>query len=313
MEITHIIKYIANKGIWGEGVTYEPITLGASGANLFIVNDGTDKYVLKVSQESDGCDKERVLSYRKEFDFYKISQKMELPFVPEISYAEENPEYGIILIMRYYRPIGHEEWNVDLQKEAVDICARLNSIPVEKIEIPGLKWNPVQIDKEFTHNSYQAWVEVLEEHEGKFDRNVLDNIYENIEKICPILNSDPQYICHGDFHPENILTDGKHLYICDWQGVSIGKSVGDISFFLSRGMGFGIPMDEELLLSYYCERLSEYKGIKMEPETLKKERSASNLLTTFFFWAYYLKNASYESVFGHFQAMEDAARVLNIL
>ena len=144
------------------------------------------------------------------------------------------------------------------------------------------------------------------------NRNLLDVIYKNLEEACSVLNSAPQYVCHGDFHPENVLSDGKQLYICDWQGVNIGKCVGDISFFISRGLGFGIQINTEKLLAYYCERLSEYIGIEIEPGILQREHSASTLFVTFSFWADYLKNASYERVAKHFLEMENAAKILNI-
>jgi len=313
MELIDVMNYLTQKKIWKKVVSYEPITLGASGAKLYTVNDGTKKYVLKVAHESFHCNKEQLKSYWKEFNFYQWNRELHLPYVPEIVYAEAHPEYGILLVMECYEAISHGQWDLELQKRAVDLCAKLNGMPLEKLKPLGLNWNPTQIEEDFTRNSYRMWVEVLEEHEGRFNRKLLDTIYKNLGAVCPVLNSSPQYVCHGDFHPENVLTDGKQLYLCDWQGINIGKCVGDISFFFSRGIGFGIPMDEEVLLSYYCERLSEYKSMSIDPETLKKERSASNLLTTFSFWANYLKNASYESVYGHFHGMEEAAKLLNII
>lgn len=313
MEIIEVINYLTKRRVWGRVVSFEPITLGAGGAKLFTINDGVKNYVLKVAHESFQCDEEVLKSYRKEYDFYQLNLKLRLPYIPEIVYAEMHSAYGILLVMECYKGIAHEQWDVELQKRAVNLCARLNSMPAKQLEPLGLKWNPTQIDEDFTRNSYRDWVEVLDEHEGRFDRKLLDEIYKNIGAVCPVLNSAPQYVCHGDFHPENVLTDGEKLYICDWQGINIGKCVGDISFFLSRGMGFGIPMDAELLLSYYCECLSEYMGIRIEKETLQKERSASALLTTFSFWAYYLKNAPYERVAGHFYEMAEAAKVLNII
>ncbi|MBE5893539.1 MAG: hypothetical protein E7286_09245 [Lachnospiraceae bacterium] len=313
MEIIEIINYLTNQGVWNKVVSFEQITLGASGAKLFTINDGIKNYVLKVAHESFHCDEEHLKSYRKEYDFYKLNQKLRLPYVPKIIYAEVHLVYGILLVMECYRTFTHEQWDFTLQKRAVDLCAKLNSVPTKQMLPIGIKCNPMHIDKDFTRNSYHTWLNVIEEHNGKFNRNLLDVIYKNVEEVCSVLNSAPQYVCHGDFHPENILTDGEQLYICDWQGVNIGKCVGDISFFISRGLGFGIQIDTEKLLAYYCERLSEYIGIEIESGILQKERSASTLLVTFSFWANYLKNASYESVSKHFFEMENAAKILNII
>lgn len=66
MEIINVMNYLIKKKVWKEVVSYEPITLGASGAKLFTVNDGMKNYVLKVAHESFHCDEEHLKSYRKE-------------------------------------------------------------------------------------------------------------------------------------------------------------------------------------------------------------------------------------------------------
>lgn len=313
MKINEIINYLTNIGVWKSVVSFEPITLGASGAKLFTVDDGIKKYVLKVTHKSFHCDEKHFKSYQKEYDFYQLNQTLQLPYIPKIIYSETHSEYGILLVMEHYQAIAHEQWNLDLQKRAVDLCAKLNSIPLEQVASLGLSWTPIQIEEDFTRNAYQNWINVINEHEGRFDCNILDILYKNLGEVCRVLNTEPQHISHGDFHPENILTDGEQLYICDWQGIHIGKGAGDISFFMSRGMGLGIHMDADILLPYYCERLSEYTGKHISLETIQKESNATTLLVSFSFWAEYLKNVPYERVAQHFYEMVDAAKVLGIL
>ncbi len=310
MEMNKWITYLMGKGVFTNAASCEPIVLGASGAKLFTVTDHGKKYVLKISHDSFHSDAETINSYKKELAFYQLNQRLQLPYIPKTVYAENHPQYGVLLVMDCYFPIPHQQWDLPLLKEAVDVCARFNSIPVDQVASLGLQYNPIQIDKEFTYNSYLDWISVLKEHGDKFDRKLLDEIYENIGLVCDVLNREPQYLCHGDFHPENVLCDGKKLYICDWQGLHIGKSVGDISFFISRGMGFGIPMDEDILLDFYCERLSEYMNKPIEKDILLREKAASNLLNTFSFWAHYLKNCPYETVAGHFNGIARAYRRL---
>lgn len=118
-----------------------------------------------------------------------------------------------------------------------------------------------------------------------------------------MLNAEPHSICHGDYHPENILSDGKNLLICDWQNIGIGKGIGDISFFISRALGFGIPMDEDSILDYYCQQLSLYRNKPVDKEVLLKEKAAANLLTTFSFWADYLQNSPIDRVAPIYRGM----------
>ena len=99
----------------------------------------------------------------------------------------------------------------------------------------------------------------------------------------------------------------------DWQNIHIGKSAGDISFFVDRGSNFGISMNRVDLFKYYAERISEYTGKIISYDQILKEDSASTLLTTFSFWAEYLKDAPYERVAYIFNQMVSAYNKINQL
>lgn len=307
MTEARIISYLADKGLWENSVEYEPVTIGAGGAKIFVIHGNKRDLILKNANLEWGCDQSHFDLCKKEYDFYQLNKNLKLSYVPEIIYSENNKYFGIILVMRRYKPIAHEEWNFDLQKQAIDLCARFNSLSVQDFEKAGIEWKPVEISKETADASYAVWHDVLSEHEGKFDRTLLDDIYQKLEVVCDVLNSEPHHVCHGDFHQENILkSDDDMLCLCDYQAVTIGKGISDLAFFISRGLGFGIKPDEEMLLAYYCECLSKYTGRSYNVNYLKKERAASALLNTFLFWAYYLKGSSYENVAVHYNEMKDA-------
>ena len=309
MEIGNILSYLENKGIVNNIKSCEKITVGAGGAKLFKICTDEKELVLKIAPKGE----EAFDSYHKEYEFYKLNEKLLLPLVPKIHYAENHPEYGILLLMQCLRPIAADEWDITKEKKAMDLCARLNALPAELFEPLGIKWTPNVIDENFTRNSYNEWLSVIGEHGGRFDENILSAVYKNIGKVCEVLNSPPHFLCHGDFHPENLLTDGEKLYMCDFQGLGIGKGIGDAGFFISRGTSMGIDMEADTLLYYYAERLSEYMGKEIKLDTLLRERSASTLLFTFSFWASYLHGATYENAEYHFNEMADAAKILGMI
>ena len=313
MDIREILNYLESKGVLKNIQTVEPVTLGQGGAKIYKIETNSNNYILKTAYLSLSCDENTMSSYRKELNFYRLNEKLKLPFVPKAFYCEEPPKYGILILLKCLNSVSHNEWNIDLQKKAMDMAARFNSLPTDLFEPLGIKWQPTVIDKNFSLEAYKDWVSVISEHEGKFDPKLLDAIYKNIYTVPSVLNTEPQYICHGDFHPENILTDGEKLYICDFQGLNIGKCAGDINFFISRGSSMGINIDSEKLLSYYAERLSQYTGKETDTETLEKERCASSLLVTFSFWADYLHNADFIKVKLHYDEMVNAAKFLDIL
>ncbi|MBP3323915.1 MAG: phosphotransferase [Clostridia bacterium] len=313
MDIREILNYLVSKGVLNNIQTAEPVTLGQGGAKIYKIETNSKNYILKIAYLSLSCDENTMSSYRKELNFYRLNEKLKLPFVPKAFYCEEHPKYGILILLKCLNSVSHNEWNIELQKKAIDMVAKFNSLPIDLFEPIGIKWQPTVIDKNFSLEAYKDWVSVISEHEGKFDPKLLDAIYKNIYTVPSVLNTEPQYICHGDFHPENILSDGEELYMCDFQGLNIGKCAGDINFFISRGSSMGINIDSEKLLSYYAERLSQYTGKETDTETLEKERCASSLLVTFSFWADYLRNADFIKVKLHYDEMVNAAKFLDIL
>ena len=305
-----IISYLNAQGIFRHPVTYEKINVGASGAKLFLLTDGERKYVLKNAHPSYHSDAGHIASYQRELAFYRLNRKNRFSFVPETLYLEDHPDYGVLLVMRYYRPIQHAEWNEALLHKAVDLCARLHSTKGSALADLGLRYNHVAINREATNRAFEAWKQVARQHEGALDPKIIDGIYRDIEVVCPVLNAEPHFICHGDFHPENILTDGETLFLCDWQGIGIGKGIGDISFFISRALGFGIALPADGLLDCYCSLLSQYRNETIDKQVLLKEKAAANLLNTFSFWAYHLQNRELDRVLPLYRDMAESYHYL---
>jgi len=293
-----IISHLTNKSVFAHVEKIERIYTGASGAELFAIVAGGNEYVLKTASPIG----RHIADYQRECSFYELNRTLRLSFAPEIVYMENHPEHGIIIVMKRYKSISHNEWDRELQFRAVDLCAELNSVPTESVS--GLAcFVPAVIDPDFTQKSYSEWKTVLSQHRGEFDDLILDEIYKNICLVCPVLNSEPHYVCHGDFHSENILMDDDRLMLCDWQNVGIGKCIGDISFFISRSIGFGINVNPDELLDHYCEMLSIKKAFEIKKSVLLKERYASSVLNIFSFWAYHLKKCSREKVAMYFDEM----------
>ncbi|QYR22581.1 phosphotransferase [Paenibacillus sp. sptzw28] len=52
---------------------------------------------------------------------------------------------------------------------------------------------------------------------------------ERTKRICEYLGAMPKgsSICHGDFHPDNIIVNGQSIGIIDWMNACIGDPLGD--------------------------------------------------------------------------------------
>ena len=52
---------------------------------------------------------------------------------------------------------------------------------------------------------------------------------ERAEQIVPLLEVPEPVICHGDFHPRNLLLDAATVWVIDWTDAGIGDRHGDIA------------------------------------------------------------------------------------
>ncbi len=74
------------------------------------------------------------------------------------------------------------------------------------------------------------------------DDNQKNEIFKYLEKL-----PDGNTICHGDFHPENIIVSKDKLYAIDWANSYSGNPNGDVArtfYLLKYGLG---PSDEEYI------------------------------------------------------------------
>jgi hypothetical protein len=284
--IAEIIDYLNKTKVFLNVLSVEEIKTGRSGAKLFLVVDNGVKYILKNAPHSK--------DYVKELSFYIFNKEVNLPFAPETLYMENHVYYGILIVMYFYEPIKHNKWDKKLIDKAINLCVQINTFDLNKLGSLNLKYNNIIIDQRLAKQSCEAWKYIINQHNNYFDEKIIDDIYKKIDMICPILNEEPHFFCHGDFHPENVLLRGEELLICDWQNVNIGKGIGEISYFISRALGFGIKLNEDEMIEDYCKKMSEYK--KISKFTLIMEKNASTLFTTFLLWPNHLKNNSRERV-----------------
>lgn len=60
-------------------------------------------------------------------------------------------------------------------------------------------------------------------------RGPLAEALERTERIVPRLGVPEPVICHGDFHPRNVVVDADRIWVIDWTDAGIGDRHGDIA------------------------------------------------------------------------------------
>ncbi len=276
---------------------------GQSGARIWEV-DG--RYVLKHVRKDMLSEPEVFLLYQKEALFYQFIQEEGngevLPCLPEVLEAGISDQELLVLMKKYQLP-SREALDDDLLRRIMGALAQIHTR-----EIPAFlkreKGEPGYLTAEQTATCVEGWRSVLAEHPGAFDPGVLEQTAGRINEIIGWHHEEPQALCHGDFHWDNLLMrENGEIVVCDWQGVNAGGASGDLSFFISRLGADGTEIASESLVEIYVRERTFLTGEALSKENLLKHMRMANIITTFQFWHHYLHGSSCERVRGIYEKM----------
>ena len=189
------------------------------GATTKIYRDGDKAIKLYVSAPPDEPENEAKLQA------YAI--KMGLP-VPCVYGVWKIDESTTALDMKYIpgKPLIHEGMDKEERLNAIQILAKLQCT-VHAITADGLPKQSERLIWKIERNKYI----------DKFTKDKLINLINS-------LGTQSNKLCHGDFHPLNIMFDGNRYWIIDWVDTTSGNPLADacrtyIIFkqYLSRSAG----------------------------------------------------------------------------
>ena len=279
------------------------IRVGQSGADVYEVDDEMIlKHVRRDALEGDKFD-----TYSREALFYQEKSQKGCSYIPEIMDSEVTEDEIIILMRKYDMPAL-----TDVDDQMLDRIADL-LVHIHYDEIPSFLKGADDEIKLMTDDEIlqclNGWKSVFDEHPGAFDMSPLEEVAAKINEIISWHATEKCVITHGDFHRENLLTDGSRaLLICDWQGVKVAGESEDLSFFMSRLSADGIKIDPKSFASKYSEAALKLTGEKADPELILKHIDAANVITTFMYWHYFLHGNPEERVREVYDKMMTDAR-----
>jgi thiamine kinase-like enzyme len=170
----------------------------------------------------------------REIEFLKKLKKSKLKIkkiVPEIL------NYGIEKDFEWFEreyppgtPLG--ESRKLKQKLKIKIIPEIIKIIFEISKIPPSFFPKI---KKFNPKNYLA-ERVYEELVNKkiLEKNLAKSIQEFIEKNIPLLKKENKYFCHGDLNLGNIISDGKRIWLIDWELIQINNFAYDIGYLWSH-------------------------------------------------------------------------------
>ncbi|MFV0399943.1 MAG: phosphotransferase [Oscillospiraceae bacterium] len=132
--------------------------------------------------------------------------------VPKVFGVRER-DGGVALEMEYVRgqDVIRSKMDKEERKKALENFAALQN-DVHKVDAKG---QPVLSER-------LAW---KIEHAPHLEANTIDILINRLAD----LDSGQTCLCHGDFHPLNVLDDGKKLWIINWVDATCGDPLADAS------------------------------------------------------------------------------------
>ena len=164
---------------------------------------------------------------------YAYNQGLPVPAVLDVRKLDENRSE---LVMEYVdgRPLIGSKSDKDERRQAICELVKLQCC-VHRVQATGL---PKQQDVLFEKI----------QRVNDLDKPDKDKVFERLLKS----DNNENNLCHGDFHPQNILCDGKKHWIIDWVDATAGNPVADacrtyliFKQYMSRSSG--------LYLSMFCK------------------------------------------------------------
>ena len=264
---------------------------GQSGARVYDIGG---EYVLKQIYRAELGNDELYEAYRKEAWWYAVGGTG-LDYLPEV-FDLKSTDDEISILMKRYRALSRQDINADLLGKIMRTLASIHTTEIPQM-LKQKQHTAQPLSEKQIHVSVEGWRTVLDEHPGAFDREPLERIAEEINRIILWHGSEETVLCHGDFHWDNLLMDNLgRIIICDWQGVEAGAASGDLSFFFGRLRGDGIQLKEQEVVEAYGREIMQLSGKRVTWDEIDGHIRAANVITSFTCWHEYLHGSDEERV-----------------
>ncbi|NQW16722.1 MAG: phosphotransferase [Chloroflexi bacterium] len=212
-----------------------------------------NEIIAKIVSQSDANRQNAVemSAFPREVQFYR-SMASEVPFaIPRMIYGDFDPATrdGILLLNRVDGATRDEltpERQTEIEADVTELLTNLARMHArwwggDSLPETGFMLNVR--DEHFGHvlNGHEASLANLKPLlEKSFSVDVIRNLERLTgyrEKFLPVARDMPRTFCHGDFHAQNILwnreSKSPRAWVLDWQMVTLGPGVLDLSTYLA--------------------------------------------------------------------------------
>ncbi|MCG7488894.1 hypothetical protein MHN79_05285 [Vibrio sp. Of14-4] len=192
----------------GKNGYIKPLTDGLSESDVYFIDDGTKKSIVKFQSE------------QVEYDFFTCYTPDNLPNVTWLPKLVDSGKLGTENWLQFeYIPYSWPESNWNRDVNALKILTRIHELPISNSDI-----------KLFDNAWHCSDVLSLE---SDLSSDLIAMMYK-FQPICEKLHDEKQVMCTGDAYPLNWrLRENGELVKIDWQLFSFQNKAADIASWLS--------------------------------------------------------------------------------
>ena len=244
--------------------------------NITYINNSNENIVLKISNFDNELSKTAIKlnMYKNESFFYSNLSHL-IPNTPKFFSTFEFNEKDAIILEDLNKYKG--SFNIDLNKDIFLLLNVVKSIynihnifHFESYEdiIPEMKKlkkvNEINYFKELIKSRYNLFKNNIKYILDDNEKNILEKIYNNIDKIFEEASQYPLNFCHGDLKSPNIFYKNNiEPIFLDWQYIHLNKGISDIVFLLVESIEFD-SKTVEIVLDFYYKLYNENNYITYE-------------------------------------------------
>jgi Ecdysteroid kinase-like family len=208
-----------------------------------------------------------VRAYELEVGFYRDLAPVLSVHVPRCHYAVHQarpPEYCLVLADMSSLTPGDDlaGCSVDDAARALEELARLHAESAA-VALPELTWLAPSTGPEYAERVRRLVSACGPRFMARYGPRLDDDTLELIRQflLAPAEHGapGPVAVLHGDFRADNLLIGDAGVTVVDWQTVSIGPVLSDVSYFLGASLpGPARRAAEKDLLDHYRSHLSRH-------------------------------------------------------
>jgi aminoglycoside phosphotransferase (APT) family kinase protein len=216
---------------------------GASSASVFAVEVGGRRYLLRVEGQPSPL--------RNPHQYISMRIAAEAGIAPEIRYVDAVARVAVIDFIEQQPLKRYPGGPPALARALGELLSRLQATPV----FPSFVNYPDIVARLFAHVR----------RTGLFATGLLDPYFERLERLSAIYDAGTTRLVssHNDPVPNNILFDGKRLWMIDWESAYRNDPLVDVAIVLD-GLARAPELQEILLRAWLGREPDEALRVRLE-------------------------------------------------